>query len=53
MEESNDLTLVGLAIVEEEAAKSWVDEYYRKLIHNSTPHTSSSATSSGNENWGK
>ena len=28
-----------------------MDEYCRELIHTSTPHTSISATSNGEENW--
>ena len=28
-----------------------IDEHYRDLAHNSSPHTSISATSRGDENW--
>ena len=35
---------------EYEASISWVDKYYRDLIHSST-HTSILASSSGDENW--
>ena len=50
MEESNELKLVGSASDGEDAAISWVDEYCRDVIHGSTPHTSISATSGGDEN---
>ena len=33
-------------------AISWMDKYYRDMIHSST-HTSISASSSGDENWEK
>ena len=53
MEELDELNLVGPANDEKDAAICWVDEYCREPIHSSTPHTSISATSSGDENWEK
>ena len=52
MEETDEITSVGSAIEEQEEAISWVDKYFRYLIHSST-HTSISASSSGDENWEK
>ena len=55
MEESDELTLVGLPSGEEDATISLVDENCRdmRLVHNSSPHTSILATSGGDENWEK
>ena len=53
MEESYELTLVGLANDEEYATISWFNHYCSELIHSSIPHTSILSTSSGYENWEK
>ena len=47
IEELDELTLVGPANDEEDAAISLVDEYCRELIHSSSTHTSISATLGG------
>ena len=51
MEESNEITLVVLTSDEEYAAISLLDEYCRELIHSSSPYTSISSKSGGDENW--
>ena len=53
MEETNELTSVGLVIGEEEEAISWVDDCCKDLVHNYSPHASSLATSCANKNWVK
>ena len=50
MEDSDEITLVGSTSDEEDATISFVDVYCRELIHDSSPHTSISSTSGGDEN---
>ena len=53
MEDSDDITLSGSTIDEEGAAISWMNKYYKRLIHSFTLHNSISSISGGNENWEK